>query len=397
MTGLSDNVLQAARKAAQFGVLILSSSLVFASDFHDPSRYFSYHSRMDVQGPWAPNALRTCAAAQNNGKLNAPQAIRIVALSGADVVLECDPGNMADTQARIKAAVEQLVAAEQDAAAVSRRALDEGIPTFSTDAMLMSLLKYDASSFNDQAWIASTQEEVKRAQYIDRRDAASGQKTTANWVFPPESLRERNPAVAAEELFPKFKAEALKRAQGVPGTFVMRSLVGNVRYDLSSGVLLFGNAKTADTPITFKRPMNASFRGIPIYALNANDGVAKYTDGMPLTVMGFRTIVGSERRPGVVTDRELVAYPIKMAQDQAEQFLNKSNMLIVNTVMTITGSERSQGQKGLALSETNGSVIARVDRVFVTDVTGHVLAAYEASALPPWQPKQAGRPKAKAR
>lgn len=381
----TDNVSWMMRKAVMLAAMFCLPAVIQAADFQDPSRYFSYQVRAAADASWAPaQPYGICSAEPNNGRPTAPQAMRIVALSGSDTVIECDSANPNDTQARIKAAVEQLTASELAGAAQSRSKLDEGIPNFSSDGMLMNLLKYDSNSFNDQAWLASTQDEIKRAQYIDRRDAASGKKATENWVFPPESLRERNPAIAAEELFPRFKDEALKRAQAVRETFVMRSMMGNVKYDLAGGVLLFGNGKTAVDPIAFKRPINAKHQGVPIYALSANDGIAKYTDAMPLTVVGFRSIVGAGRQPGVVTDRELVAYPIKMPQAQAEKFLNKSNALIFNTVMTITGAERSKGQNGLALSESNGILFARVDRVFVTDVTGHVLAAYEASVLPLW-------------
>lgn len=354
-------------------------------DFHAPSRYFSYENQATADAAWTPTSQHgVCASASDNSKPPTPShALRIVALSGANRVIKCSQENIAASRTLIAAAIEALNTDEIASAKAARSAMDGGILNFSTDAMLMNLLKYAPDPFNEQAWLATTREEITRAQYADKYGATLGKKIAANWVFPPESLRDRNPDIAAQELLPRFKAAALARAKAVQATFVMRSVVGNVKYDLASGVLLFGNGKAADSPIVFKLPMNIKFNGKPVYAINGpNDGISKYTDDTPLTVVGFRSIVAAGRHPGLVTDRTLLAHAIRMPQEQAEKLLNKTNMLVINVVMTITGAERLKNQNGLALSPSNGVLFARVDKMFVTDMTGMPLTTYAIEALP---------------
>ncbi|WP_143516120.1 hypothetical protein [Pusillimonas sp. T2] len=356
-----------------------------ASDFHTPSRYFSYQNQETAGAEWTPtDPYQVCLSASASGKPPTPaHAARIIALSGAHRVIRCYSEDIATARTHIAAAIEAFNTDEMASAKAARSAMDGGIPNFSTDAMLMNILKYAAEPFNEQAWLSATRDEIIRAQYADKSASTSGKKIVFDWVFPPESLRDRNPDISAQELLPRFKTEALRRAKGVQDTFVMRSVVGNVKYDLGSGVLIFGNGKTADSPIVFKPPMNVKFNGHTVYAVNgANDGISKYTDDAPLTVVGFRNIVAAGHHPGLVTDRTLLAKAIRMPQDQAEKLLNKTNMLVVNVVMTITGAERLKNKNGLALSPSNGILFARVDKMFVTDMTGMPLTTYAVEALP---------------
>lgn len=354
-------------------------------DFHAPSLYFSYQNQATADAAWTPTDPRgACVSGSGNDKPATPShAVRIVALSGAHRIINCNQENIVASKAHIAAAIEAFNADEIASAKAARSAMDGGIPNFSTDAMLMNLLKYAPDPFNEQAWLATTREEITRAQYANTYGATVGKKIVANWVFPPESLRDRNPDIAAQELLPRFKAEALARAKGARATFVMRSVVGNVKYDLASGVLLFGNGKTADGLIVFKTPMNIKFNGKPVYAVNGpNDGISKHTDDTPLTIVGFRSIVAAGRHPGLVTDRTLLARAIRVPQEQAEKLLNKTNLLVVNVVMTVIGAERLKNQNGLALSASNGVLFARVDKMFVTDMTGMPLTTYAIDTLP---------------
>lgn len=268
--------------------------------------------------------------------------------------------------------------------------LDPDIPNFSNDAMLLNLIKHAPEPLKEEVWLSAAEQEIKLAQNADRYGGAPGQQT-GDWVFPPASLRDRNPAVAAQELLPQFKAEVLKRAKQVQVTFVLRGRLGNLRYDRANAVILFGNGKVTDRPIPFKHPMNAKFKGVPLYALDrANDGLMKYADGKQYAVVGLRnaTAMGP---PALLTDRQLSIYPIKMPQGQAEKLLNGAQLLNINVVMTITGADRQLSQGNYATVSTHGILFARVDKVLVTDPKGQVVATYDGEALPAWPSAQTAR------
>jgi hypothetical protein len=268
--------------------------------------------------------------------------------------------------------------------------LDPGIPNFSNDAMLLNLIKYAPEPLKEVVWLSAAEQEIKLAQTADRYDGAPGQQI-GDWVFPPASLRDRNPAVAAQELLPQFKAEVLRRAKQVQDTFVLRGRLGNLRYDRASGVILFGNGKLTDAPIPFKHPMNAKFNGVPLYALNrGNDGLMQYADGKQYAVVGLRHAT-SMGPPALLTDRQLSIHPIKMPRDQAEKLLNGAQLLNINVVMTITGADRQLSQGNYATVSTHGILFARVDKVYVTDPNGQVLATYDGEALPDWPSPKAAR------
>lgn len=385
MTALTEKVVALTSKVAIQTALLLLSSVVHATQFQDPSRYFSYQTQTIEDPAWAPIAKVHMCSPQSRGPTPVtPVAVRVVALSGSSREIKCGPAAGSGIHASMEAAIEDLRAAEIATAAAARSSLDEGIPNFSADAMLMNLLKHEPDSLSEQAWLVATRDEIRQAQNWDKRGPLRSSDAPVNWAFPPESVRERNVQIAAEELLASFKSEALKRAQEVEGTFVMRSFLGNLKYDFASGMMLFGNGTAADKLITLKRPINAKHQGVPVYSIGASDGLTKHTDASPLTVYGFRDMITAGFTPRVVTDRELATHGIKMPQDRVEKLMNEGKVLVANVVMTITGA---QGRPGM--NAGSGILFARVDKVFVTDPTGMVLATYDTEALPRWRPAQA--------
>jgi hypothetical protein len=385
MTDHTGKVSALSRNVAILAALFLLPAAANATQFQDPSRYFSYQTKTSEDQAWAPiDKYYVCSAQSRSGATATPIAVRVVALSGENREIKCGQSDGPGVNARMEAAVEDLRNAEVAAATAARSTLDEGIPDFSANAMLMLLLKHEPDSLSEQAWLVATRDEIRHAQYRDKHGPLRSSDAPVDWVFPPESVREWNVQIAAEELLPNFKSEALRRAQDIEETFVMRTWLGNLKYDFASGMMLFGNGTTADKPITLKRPLNAKHQGIPVYYLNASDGLVKHTDAAPLTVYGFRDMITAGFTPRVVTDRELVAHGIKMPQDRVEKLMNEGKVLAANVVMTITGA---QGRPGMNAS--SGILFARVDKVFITDPTGRVLATYDADALPRWPSAQA--------
>lgn len=129
--------------------------------------------------------------------------------------------------------------------------------------MLQAMLKYaPEEALTDDQWTQLTAEEIKRAQskvkqeqgYRQRRGGYTG--PDYHWVFPPESLLERSPAVAAEELMPEVKRTVLARAQANPDQFTLHIQASHIQYDAATGRLLFVAGSVSGKPIEVLKPGN---------------------------------------------------------------------------------------------------------------------------------------------
>lgn len=343
--------------------------------FRSPSLFYSWYSRTAADAPWelrSQNTLCSRSTVQRNGT-ERYHAVRIVTLSGRELTLSC--AEFVDVAAEERA-LAQLEAEELAAAAASRAELETGAVFFTSYRMLQSLLKHTPDSLTDEAWTQMTLDEIKLAQ----AQGNSGNVAGFDWVFPVADLQDRNPEIAAGELMPAFRQEALRRAASAPDTFIMQSIVGNLKYDRAAGVVQFADASGPDQPARYKRPLNFQYRGVDVYNVTANDGLLRY-DQSQVDIAGLRLIAGPGRLPGLIPDRAFTVHGFSMRQPAAERLLNKTDMLLVNTVLTITGAEAPQ-PNGLTVSATSAFLGARIERVFVTDPAGNVLATYDVSQKP---------------
>ena len=362
-----------AQRAPQTGAESRASEI--SPVFRSPSLFYSWYSRTAADAPWelrSQNTMCSRSTVQLDGA-ERYHAVRIVTLSGRELTLSCD--EFADVAAEERA-LAQLEADELAAAAASRAELEADAVLFTSYRMLQSLLKHAPDSLTDEAWTLMTLDEIKLAQ----AHSNFAEKPGFDWVFPVADLQNRNPQTAAEELMPAFRQEVLRRAASVPDTFIMQSIVGNLKYERAAGVLQFADASGPDQPARYKRALNFKYRGVDVYNVTSNDGLLRYDEAQVETA-GLRLIAGPGRLPGLIPDRAFTVRAFSMLQPAAERLLNKTDMLLVNTVLTITGAEAPQ-PNGLAVSATSAFLGARIDRVFVTDPAGNVLATYDVSQMP---------------
>lgn len=367
-------------KVAGLGLLLVSSlaqvpSAVAAATadvleaFHSPARYFTYFAQEHADAPWISSSSHGCQVGFNRTF----HAVKIVAMSGAEVVIPCPEQ---DSKAAFTEAGSRLEAAEIERAIQSRAGFDRDSVLFDPYTLIMALLKHDAAAYDDQAWITMTKAEIKQAQFAFSQDTSS---TVHDWVFTAHELQGRNPDIAGEELMPRFKQEVLRRAQANPDRFLLTMPRGNLKYNRATGTLSFGRVD-AQGRIIVKSPLNFKYQGQTVYGVDKGDGVKAYSNELAKTA-GLRA-PAAQGGPGLIFDRDLIIPELKLSQENAERLLNSTQMLTVNVVLSVVGATRADGAKGLAMRSTNGFLHARIEGVAVTDPAGRVLTTYDVAALP---------------
>lgn len=343
------------------------------TDYRPPSQYFTYFHQDSAGAPWVAGT----GNAGCRGLSGLHHAVRIVALSGDEVVIDCHRHASGELGQVEKAARERLETSEIRRAAESRSGLDAGSQPFTSYTALQALLKHDPDIFDDRAWTALAKDEIRIAQ--SSLQTANG-ASFHDWVFPPTSLQGRNPDIAAGELVARFKQTVLERAKSNPDRFILRIMAGNLKYDAASGTLQFGRTTGPGQPITVLQPLNLTYKGHQPYSLGANQGLAPYAVDQVRTA-GLRSLAAAGRVPTLILDRTLLLHGFQIPKDQAERLLNKTQMLLVNVVLTVTDAERDPNKKGISLY-LDSFLSARVEQVFVTDYAGTRLATYPVASLP---------------
>lgn len=357
-----------------------------APSFANPSDFFSYFYRMEDSGPWvlwAGSDLPRCVAGLGivPGLKGEPlDAVRMLALSGHEMIMSCRAfSSELDAKRALQQVVERFNADEIKRATAVRGGSDSDLRPFTYHSLVQAFLKHaPEDAIEDARWTQMTEQEIKLAQgRAHQRQHTGGQGPPYDWVFPPDSLQGRHVGLASSELMAEFKREVLKRAKATPDRFMLHIMMANLRYDRASETLLFGARSQPGMPFNVLQYSKAGqYQGYDIFGLNRNHGVWPAA-AAPDRIAGTRGLSSRQSAIVIRPDRTLLLDPIQMPQERAEQLLNKVQHILVNVQLKVTGAapDRSRPFR-------EGVLFVELERVFVTDPAGDVLATYDLAALP---------------